>query len=71
MRTYSTISGDTYDMISFKNYGSELHISDIIAANPTHKNTVIFPGGLELKIPEIPRGSVISNLPPWITATEV
>lgn len=66
MSKYTTISGDAWDFISLKVYGSVLYVSDLIAANPTHTQTAIFTGGIELNIPEISSSAKTSaNTPPW------
>lgn len=64
MSKYSTIQGDTWDMIAFKQLGSEEYTNLLIQENPTYINQVIFPAGIELSLPEIsiPKSS---NLPPW------
>jgi phage tail protein X len=64
MGEYTAIQGDTWDLISFKHYGSEYHISELILANPDYVDVVVFDGGEKLIIPTI---SIIdtSLLAPW------
>lgn len=64
--SYTTIQGDVWDMISYKVYGDEAHISNLIAANYRHKDTAVFPAGVELTIPELPPEARYAELlPPW------
>ena len=67
MSTYTTVQGDTFDVISYKAYGgAEDFASNIIIANPDHRHTVIFSAGVELNIPPKPELSIVTNLPPWV-----
>ena len=61
---YTTVSGDTFDIISYKQYGDEKQAIHIIESNIEYANIVIFGSGVTLNIPEI---EIIkpSNLPPW------
>ena len=51
--TYITISGDTWDIVAYKVYGNEMYMDMLIKANIEHKDTYIFPAGVELTLPEI------------------
>lgn len=67
MRIYRTSQGDQWDMIAFKMYpnvGKEYLMDILLAANPSHINTVIFPANVELSIPDVSAPGV-ENLPPW------
>ncbi len=64
MSEYTAIQGDTWDLISFKYYGSEYHIVELILANPDHVDAVVFDGGEKLKIPAI-NITYTSLLAPW------
>ena len=66
MLKYTTISGDTWDIIARAQYGRETMCSTLMEANPDHIGTVIFPAGVELKIPdvEVPSNAEITT-PPW------
>ncbi|MHC1747432.1 MAG: tail protein X [Cellulosilyticaceae bacterium] len=61
---YITEQGDTWDMISYKVYGDEHYIQELMNANIAHIHVVIFEANVELITPcieiEIP-----SSLPPW------
>ena len=68
MRKYRTIQGDTWDLIAFREYsglGGEKLTSILIEANPEHIDTVIFPAGIELVIPEV-SVPMSKSLPPWM-----
>lgn len=62
--TYTTISGDTWDIVAYKVYGNEMYMDMLIKANLEHKDTYIFPAGVVLDIPEIDL-EVSASLPPW------
>lgn len=65
-KTYSTVQGDTWDIISLKSYGSEKHIDVLINANYKEQERFIFPAGVVLTVPELPETAVNNtNLPPW------
>ena len=68
MKKYITRQGDTWDLIAFKLWpklGAEFLMSDLIEVNLDYVNTVIFPGGVELNVPEIDV-PVVKTLPPWL-----
>ena len=60
IKTYTTISGDTWDIVAYKVFGDERYMDKIINANLQHRETVIFPAGVTLQLPRTPAG-----LPPW------
>jgi len=62
--TYTTIQGDMWDGISFKVYGSEYCISELIEANPDYREIVIFPANISLSVPDITIPTT-QSLPPW------
>lgn len=64
MRNYTTIQGDTFDLIAYKTLGSEYYMAELIEANPAHRETVVFPADVTLVIPDITM-PVTENLPPW------
>ena len=61
---YTTIAGDTYDVVSKKVFGDEAHTGAIITANPRHAPTVIFSAGDVLNIPALPRNAANASRPP-------
>ena len=64
MSSYITVQGDTWDVVSLKNYNSELCVTDLIKANSKYRELIFFRAGLVLNIPEITETTNI-NLPPW------
>lgn len=68
MKTYTTTQGDMWDIVSYRVYGGdEGYMGDLIAANPEHINTVVFPAGVVLTIPDVTPRASTTNLPPWHT----
>ncbi|MEK5166219.1 tail protein X [Paenibacillus sp. FSL R5-0527] len=65
MTTYRTIQGDTWDSIAYKVAGTETFMTDLMLANLEHIETVIFPAGVTLNIPDIKIESAADTLPPW------
>lgn len=61
---YTTMQGDTFDMLALDAYNDEFKAHVIIQANPEHANTLIFDAGVGLKIPYITEESA-ETLPPW------
>ena len=67
-KTYTTIQGDTWDVIAYRCYegmGGERLTSALIEANTQYVNTVIFPAGCALEIPEVYIPAP-TTLPPWM-----
>lgn len=62
---YTTVQGDTWDILAHDIYGSEKLMHLLIAANPSHAKTVLFPAGIELVIPETPKIKTNSMRAPW------
>ena len=62
--TYTTVSGDTWDIVAYKAYGNEMNMDTLIKANIEYKDTYIFPAGVVLTLPEIEL-TVSESLPPW------
>lgn len=67
MKTYMTVSLDTWDVIAKKLYGTEVLMDRLIRANLEHRKTVFFSAGVVLKVPDVDTGSaeLAENLPPW------
>lgn len=62
--TYTTVSGDTWDIVAYKVYSNEMYMDTLIKANIEYKDTYIFPAGVVLTLPEIEL-TVSESLPPW------
>lgn len=63
--TYSTKSGDTWDLIAYEKLGSCFLVDKLIEENPAYVDTVIFPAGVKLTIPDVSEATSNQNLPPW------
>lgn len=64
LNTYTTIAGETWDIVSYKTLGSEMHKNAILENNEAYREIFIFPAGITLIIPEI-NLEVSEDLPPW------
>ena len=62
--TYTTVQGDTFDMLAYRAYGDEFKAHYIIQANPDYANVLVFDAGITLIVPIISK-SAASSLPPW------
>lgn len=65
-KIYKTISGDEWDVICFKHYGTEMVMDQVMNANPQHILTVVFSAGVELLLPDIDTIKESVDLPPWM-----
>lgn len=65
MASYTTAQGDTWDIISLINYGSEFYTDALVAANRAYKSVAIFGSGVVLVVPSIESKKASANLPPW------
>lgn len=61
--TYITVSGDMWDKIAFEQMGSESYMSELIQSNYHLIDYVVFPAGIEIKIPEV--SDVQEEMPAW------
>lgn len=63
---YTTVSGDTFDIIAKKELGNEKYTEQLMNVNKDHIETVIFSAGIKLNLPEIDvEETVTENIPPW------
>ena len=69
--TYTTVSGDTWDIVAYKAYGNEMYMDTLIKLQyPKYRvtsgctDTYNFPAGVVLTLPEIEL-TVSESLPPW------
>lgn len=53
-RTYTTIQGDTWDLIAYKLYGAEKYMRYLIEANWEHIDVLRFSSGTVLTVPDLP-----------------
>ena len=64
MTSYKTIAGDTWDIVALKTMGNESHTDKLMKANLSRRETVFFPAGVVLQIPEV-EAQAPAGLPPW------
>ena len=53
MSTYTTIQGDTWDVIARKIFGDTKYTGNIIMANLRYMDYFVFPSGIELSVPDV------------------
>lgn len=68
-KTYITNSNDTWDLIAYKTLGSEYLLPILLEENQQYRNTIIFPGGIKLSVPDIDT-SIYVNRPSWLGEDE-
>jgi len=64
MDTYTTKSGDMFDLVAFQKYGDCKYTEKVLNANRDKLKNFIFSAGAELNIPDI-SADKINSLPPW------
>ena len=64
MQKYLTNSGDTFDLVAYKIFGSSRYLPELISANRELIATFVFSAGVEIVVPEISAESKIKT-PPW------
>ena len=68
VKIYKTVSGDTWDLISYKLYGSELYFHQLMRANINLLSIAVFDSNIPIIVPEIDVSNNNvdkSKLPPW------
>lgn len=67
VKVYRTVLGDTWDLISYKVYGSEGYFHDLIRSNLRLIDIAIFDANIPIIIPEITdeENDNDERLPPW------
>jgi hypothetical protein len=63
-KTYTTISGDTWDKIAHEQMGSVFYTDQLIRANVKYAAVFVFSAGITLTIPEVEQ-KINMELPPW------
>ena len=63
MNNYTTIQGDTWDMIAKRVYDDESYTQLLMEANPQLLDYFVFPEGIVVAVPEKPEEN--SELPDW------
>ena len=64
LNTYTTIQGDTWDIIAYKTLNDCKYMGEVMAANKQHIGTIVFSAGVTIVIPDI-KTAAASTLPPW------
>ncbi len=64
MKTYTTVQGDMWDSIAYRQLGSTDYTDKLINLNRAHREIYVFPAGIVLTLPEI-KPEVNNSLPPW------
>lgn len=62
--SYTTMQGDTFDMLALDVYNDEFQSVRIIRANPQYAGVLVFEAGVVLTIPA-PEAKRNETLPPW------
>lgn len=63
-KTYITAQGDVWDQIARDTMGAENYAPELMRENWQHIRTAVFPGGVELRIPERDEASA-DAVAPW------
>ena len=66
MSTYTTIQGDRWDTVSYKNLGSTEYVDRLMMLNLDYIDYYIFPAGIVLELPEISDEDIRYTVPPWM-----
>jgi phage tail protein X len=64
--SYTSIQGDSWDVLAFDIYGSEKLAYLLLRENPQYHELVYLPAGLTLTIPDTPVGKTNVPRPPWV-----
>ncbi|WOO34952.1 tail protein X [Anaerocolumna sp. AGMB13020] len=64
MSTYITVQGDTWDMISFRVYGTSKYIGLLMENNYDLLDIFLFSAGIEINVPELPEEEE-NDIPDW------
>ena len=64
--SYTTVSGDTFDLVAYKSYGNCRRVKELMQANSQYLDILIFPAGVVLTVPELTVSRIdTQGLPPW------
>lgn len=64
MATYTTIQGDTWDMIAYRLFGNEAYMEEMMMENLPYIDTLVFSSGTVLSVPELQEGQD-EDIPFW------
>ncbi len=67
MRAITTVQGDTWDTIAYREYGNTLRTQDLMEARENIRllDFQVFPAGISVAIPEIEENADLADLPEW------
>jgi phage tail protein X len=66
--TYTTQQGDMWDLVAYRLWGRERLFHLLLAANPAHREVLVFDAGVVLAVPDLPAGALLTaadTRPPW------
>lgn len=66
MKTYTTVSGDTFDKIAYEQLGSEYLFPLLLAENQKYRDVLMFSAGIVLNIPDVVLDDY-DNIPEWMS----
>ena len=64
MGTYTTIQGDTWDMIAYRLFGNEAYMEEMMMENLPYIDTLVFSSGTKIIVPDIPEDAD-EDVPFW------
>lgn len=66
MKTYTTIQGDMWDSIAYRQLGSMSQTDQLMNLNQQYRDYYIFPAGIVLTLPDSESVDAVSEtMPPW------
>ncbi len=65
MNSYTTIQGDTWDLIAYRLWGSEYLLPLLLEANQEYRNTIFFTGDVVLNVPDVDT-AIYTERPSWL-----
>ena len=65
MSTYTTVQGDTWDLIAYKLYGDESYADVLMESNYPYLDFFVFPADVVLNAPEVKRSEDDFEVPEW------
>ena len=68
MKTYTTVQGDMWDSIAYRQMGGVAYTGALMCANQAFLAYYTFPAGIVLTIPDAAEPAS-GSLPPWKQAT--
>jgi phage tail protein X len=63
-KTYTTVDGDMWDSIAYRQLGSCSYTDRLMMLNQAHIRTFIFPAGVVITLPDV-QTKPVTPMPPW------